>query len=272
MGILIACICTVIALFVLYALSVRGRTGHEGLKALQGWGYAHRGLHGEGAPENSMSAFRRALDHGYGIELDVHLMADGELAVIHDASLKRTAGVDVFIEDLTAQDLARYPLTGTTESIPLLSQVLELYNGKTPMIVELKPERGNYAQLAQAACNLLDQYDVTFCIESFDPRCVRWLKENRPDIIRGQLAENFVRNKRSTLPPLVKFIVTHQLENFLLQPDFVAYKFAHRKTLGNLLVRRLWGVQGVTWTLTSQEDYDTAVREGWLPIFERFLP
>ena len=87
----------------LYALSTMCRKGHQGLEALRGWAYAHRGLHGNGVPENSMAAFRAALDSGYGIELDVHLMKDGKLAVIHDASLKRTAGTDVKIEELTEE-------------------------------------------------------------------------------------------------------------------------------------------------------------------------
>ena len=86
-----------VALGGLYALSVQGRTGHPGLESLKGWKYAHRGLHDDALPENSMAAFRAALEAGYGIELDIHLMKDGKLAVIHDTSLKRTAGADVKI-------------------------------------------------------------------------------------------------------------------------------------------------------------------------------
>ena len=66
--------------------------------------------------------------------------------------------------------------------------------------------------------------------------------------------------------------MTHQLVNFLLQPDFVSYRFCDRKSLGNFLVRKLWGVQGVTWTVRSPEDHKTAVEEGWLPIFEGYKP
>lgn len=257
---------------VLFALSTMCRKGHKGLEALRGWVYAHRGLHGNGVPENSMAAFRAALEGGYGIELDVHLMKDGKLAVIHDASLKRTAGADVKIEDLTQEDLPNYPLEGTTEIIPLFSQVLELYAGKAPLIIELKAEGGNHAALAQAVCDLMDSYEGPYCMESFDPRCVAWLTKHRPDIVRGQLTENFVINQRSPLPMVLKFVLTHQLENFLIRPDFVAYKFADRKTLSNFLARKLWGAQGVTWTVTSQQDLDTAVAEGWIPIFEGFRP
>ena len=79
-----------VLLAVLFLLSLKGRTGHKNLAALRGWNYAHRGLHSEGIPENSMAAFKAALDHGYGIELDVHLLKDGNLAVIHDSLLNRT--------------------------------------------------------------------------------------------------------------------------------------------------------------------------------------
>lgn len=260
-----------VILAVLYVLSTMCRKGHTGLKALQGWGYAHRGLHGNGIPENSMAAFRAALEGGYGVELDVHLMKDGNLAVIHDASLKRTAGADVKIEDLTADDLANYPLEGTAECIPLFRDVLDLFAGKAPIIVELKAAGNNHAALTEAVCNMLESYDGTYCLESFDPRCVAWLKKNRPHLIRGQLTENFVAGK-GKLPLVLKFILTHQIENFLILPDFVAYKFADRKTLSNVLARKFWGAQGVTWTIKSQEDYDTAVAEGWIPIFEGFRP
>ena len=248
------------------------RKDHPGLKDLQGWSYAHRGLHGNGIPENSMAAFRAALDHGYGIELDIHLLRDGNLAVIHDSLLNRTTGESGHIEDLTTEQLKDYRLEGTEETIPEFMDVLTLYNGKAPLIVELKPENGNHAALAEAACRMLESYKGVFCLESFDPRCIAWLKKNRPDIIRGQLTENFFRS-RNDLPDYLRFALTHNLTHVMTRPDFVAYKFADRKdSFTTELCRKLWKAQGVTWTLRSKEDYDTAVAEGWLPIFEGFEP
>lgn len=255
-----------------YVLSQQGRVGHPGLSKLRGWYYAHRGLHGNGVPENSMEAFRLALEGGYGIELDVHLMADGNLAVIHDASLKRTAGADVKIEDLTVEDLENYRLEGTEEKIPTFRQVLDLYNGKAPMIVELKPERGNHAALADAVCKMMDTYEGVYCLESFDPRCIKWLKDKRPKLIRGQLSENFLKAKNAKISWFIRFMMTILLTNFLNRPDFVAYKFADRKSLSVWLSRKLWGIQGVTWTIKSKDDLDQADKEGWISIFEGFNP
>ncbi len=259
-------------LFVLYVLALRGRTGHPGLAELRKWNYAHRGLHDASRPENSMAAFRAALDHGYGIELDVHLLKDGNLAVIHDSNLKRTAGADVNIEDLATEDLQKYQLDDTQETIPEFRQVLDLYAGKAPLIVELKPADDNFAALSDKTCQMLDSYNGPYCLESFDPRCVRWLQQNRPELIRGQLAYDYIRSPEKNLPFSLKFMLTHQLENFLVQPDFVAYRYCDRKNLGNFIVRKIWGVQGVTWTLENPREHENAVNEGWIPIFENYEP
>ena len=266
-------IITIIALllFMLYIGCVGGRVGHPGLKDLRGWNYAHRGLHSAGVPENSMAAFRAALEHGYGIEFDVHLLRDGNLAIIHDASLKRTAGADVLIEDLATEDLAAYRLEGTEETIPTFRQLLDLYAGKAPLIIELKPERGNHAALTETVCRMLEDYEGVYCLESFDPRCITWLKKNRPELIRGQLSKNYFGDTNG-LKPSTCFMLTHSLSHFITMPDFTAYKFADRKNLSTWICRKLYGVQGVTWTLQTKEEYDIALKEGWIPIFENFIP
>lgn len=261
-----------LALVLLWILALRCRRNRPGLADLRNWSYAHRGLHGPGAPENSMAAFRAALDGGFGVELDVHLLKDGNLAVMHDSLLNRTTGQAGRMEDLTTEDLKHYFLEGTAETIPEFGEVLDLFGGKAPLIIELKSADGNHAALTEAACKLLEGYPGPFCMESFDPKCVAWLRKNRPDIIRGQLAENFFRS-RNDLPDHLKFLATNLLFNFLTVPDFIAYKFADRNTTpSTVLCRKLWGAQGVSWTLRTREEYDTAVSEGWLPIFEGFRP
>ena len=261
-----------IILVIVYLFAIRCRSGHPGLKDLQGWAYAHRGLHGNGVPENSMSAFKAALDGGYGIELDIHLLKDGNLAVIHDSLLNRTTGAAGHIEDLTTEELKNYRLEGTEETIPEFMDVLTLYNGKAPLIIELKPENGNHAALAEATCKMLEGYKGVYCIESFDPRCISWLRKNRPEVIRGQLAENFFKH-HNDLPDYLRFILTHCLYNITAVPDFIAYSFDDRNdSISVKLCRKLWKAQGVSWTIRTKEDYDIAVAEGLLPIFEYFTP
>jgi hypothetical protein len=261
-----------LVLAILYALALMGRTGHKKLPELRSWNYAHRGLHGDGIPENSMAAFKLALWKGYGIELDVHLLADGGLAVIHDSLLKRTTGAEGRIEDLTVADLEKYHLEGTFQTIPTFREVLELFDGKAPMIIELKAENGNHDALAEAVCKELEGYEGLYCIESFDPRCLRWLKENRPDIVRGQLACDFVKGKPANMPWYLQILLTNMMMNFLTRPDFIAYEFSARKGVAPVLCKYLWKLQPVSWTLRKKADFDTAVAEEWIPIFEGFEP
>lgn len=260
-----------LALAVLYVLATRCRAAGPEIRKLRPFAYAHRGLHNEVRPENSLAAFRAAKDAGYGIELDVHLTRDGTLAVIHDHSLLRTTGQEGRVEDLQIEELWKYRLEGTAEHIPTLDEVLDLMDGQTPLIVELKADK-NAAALAEAVCNRLDSYKGLYCIESFDPRCIRWLRKNRPDILRGQLTRNFLKDKSAKMPWVLKFCLTRQLFNFQTRPDFVACRFEDRKRLGNRLVKKLWGATRVAWTITTLEDYKTARKEGWIPIFENFEP
>lgn len=259
-------------LLLIYLISLKGRVSHPGLEKLRGWNYAHRGLHSKGVPENSLAAFLTAKEKGYGIELDVHLLKDGSLAVIHDSSLMRTAGVNRKIEDLEAWELDSIHLEGTQEKIPLFSEVLELYDGAAPIIVELKSSGNNQKQLCKRACELLDAYKGVYCIESFDPLCVYWLRRHRPDIIRGQLSDNFLKDKESKFPWIIRLIMSSSASHLIGHPDFTAFNYKERKNLGTLLCRKLWRVQGVAWTIRTKDDLDTAIKENWIPIFENFEP
>ena len=259
--------------FVLYLLCLRCGRRQDWAK-FRGRRFAHRGFHDKPRiPENSIPAFKRAVQCGFGAELDVHLMKDGHLAVIHDASLLRTAGADVLVEDLTAEELSAYRLEGTEHHVPLLEEVLPIFAGKAPLIVELKAERGNAEALAAAACKLLDKYKVDYCVESFDPRCLAWLWHNRPDILRGQLSENFTRHGDGAhLPGAVRWALGNLLLNCYARPHFIAYRFEDRGSLSLKLCHGLYGAREFSWTIRSRADMDAAEADGALVIFEQFDP
>ena len=141
----IALAATAAALPMAGRLLMDGRRSQPGWEKLLDWRYAHRGLYDNdaGIPENSLAAFRRAAEAGFGAELDVHLTADGQLAVIHDSDLQRVCGRAGKVEELTYAALSQLRLLGTEEGIPLLPDVLPLFAGIAPLIVELKPIRGN---------------------------------------------------------------------------------------------------------------------------------
>ena len=101
----------------LYLLALKGRSNTD-MSAFEKYNFAHRGLFKKDViPENSMASFRLARDNDFGVELDVHLLADGGLAVFHDDSLKRMTGVDRKISEITTDELGMYYLDGTSETI-----------------------------------------------------------------------------------------------------------------------------------------------------------
>jgi len=233
--------------------------------------YAHRGYHDKpNIPENSLMAFKRAIDRGWGAELDVHIIKDGSLVVFHDSELERCTGIKGVIEDLTIDQVKKLRLKGTDEMVPTFDEVLELFEGKQALIIELKTYKGNHYALADAVCKRLDRYNGEFCIESFDPRAIKDVKDLRPDIIRGQLSQDFIKRPEN-LPWYQRFILTNLLLNFMTKPDFIAYRFEDRTNIINRSCIK-HGIQEVCWTIDNKKDFDTVIKDGAIPIFERFDP
>ncbi len=272
MNILLTLIKICFWLFFLWIVLLVGRRWHPMWPVFYRFRYAHRGLHGEGAPENSLRAFRLAIEKGYGCELDVHLMKDGTLAVVHDSDLKRVTGKDGVIEELTLGELEGYRLMGTDEKIPLFDQVLEMFEEKTPLIIELKTYKNNHKALTEAVLAKLDDYRGDFCVESFDYRAVMQVRKLRPTICRGQLSQDFIRRPAPGAGFFVRFAATNLLTNILTCPDFIAYRFEDRGALANKICTNFWAVRRVNWTIRSPEDLLQAEKERALPIFEGFDP
>lgn len=261
----------IIIVFALYVLALKGRTKNKNIDKFLKWRYAHRGLHQKPTvPENSLAAFKAAVEKGYAIELDVHLMRDGNIAVIHDSSLKRTAGYDVKIEDLTISDLEKFKLEESNEKIPTLKQVLELVDGKVPLLVEIKTEN-NCAAVTKRTIEILKGYEGEYLIESFDPRCILWLKKHAPNIVRGQLTQNFIKEK-SGLKLITRILLSVLLFNFINSPDFIAVNYSDRKDLPITIATNLWGVKKFVWTIKDYNDLIEFEKEGFTPIFEQFNP
>ena len=175
-----------------------------------GINYAHRGLHGNGVPENSLEAFRLAFENGYGMELDLHVTADDKLCVFHDGTLKRMCGVDGKVEEKTVEELRRIRLAGTEQYIPTFDEVLALVDGKTALIVEIKGENTN-TRVCELAAEALDKYKGAYCIESFNPAYVAWFKKHRPEVIRGQLSARMGAKGKKPAIKLRNFALRHML-------------------------------------------------------------
>lgn len=239
---------------------------------LTGWDYAHRGLYNNehGIPENSMAAFRRAVDKGYGIELDVHLTADNQLVVFHDDTLTRMCGVNKKISSFLYSDLMQLRLLGTEEGIPLFKDVLELIDGKVPLIIELKVDGSNQNLLCPLVWQLLSRYKGDYCIESFHPFVLQWFKRHEPQVVRGQLSCNFF--KENPHCDIVLFLMSNLMTNFFTHPDFIAYKYLDLDNPAVIYNRKLFHIMTVVWTIPGKPTYDRFKNKVDAMIFEGFEP
>lgn len=128
---------------------------------------AHRGA-SELAPENTISAFRRAIEDGAeGIEFDVRLAKDGVPVVFHDAKLNRIGRIDGRVSDFTSEELQTFDVGSwfnlnkpknadvrfSAETVPTLREVLEFLRDFQGLIyIELKCKESNVETLVKAVC------------------------------------------------------------------------------------------------------------------------
>ncbi|MBQ6623321.1 MAG: hypothetical protein IJH57_01750 [Mogibacterium sp.] len=235
--------------------------------------YAHRGFHNkENAPENSMAAFRNAIERGFASELDVHRIADGSLVVFHDDDLPRMTGAPGRIADYDIETLSKLRLGGTDEKIPTFDEVLDLYEDSgLQLLIELKVDKGNHKMLAAAVADRLAKYDGAFAVQSFDPRAIRDFRKLIPGIALGLLTKNYF-NKDDGKIKTFAAKMSSLMFNRVAGADFAAFKFKDKKNrlLQRSIKRR--GMGRLTWTIRTPEAYKAAVAAGCIPIFEGFDP
>ena len=259
-----------VVLALLYVFLIAPRMfNRPDMSGLTGYHYAHRGYfdNDSAAPENSMAAFRAAIDAGYGIELDVQMSADGVPMVFHDGDLERMCGVSGKIWEYTCAELQQMRLLDTEETIPTFGEVLELIAGQVPVIVEYKLDRVN-TDVCQAGNALLQNYEGDYCIQCFHPLALMWYKKNAPEVVRGQLSQSFWEEEKYHGDALYA-LLSYMPENVVTRPDYIAYQFDDADNLSFRLCRAM-GAKTAAWTLRDPADYEIAKEDFDLFIFDSF--
>ena len=262
------CIAVLAVLILAYLILIKPASVRGVDVARYGKRFAHRGLWDEQSPENSLAAFQKAVDAGYGIEFDIHMTRDGHVVVFHDDTLVRMCSVEGKIEDKTLAELCELRLKGTDQKIPLLSEMLELVDGRVPLLVELKGAALD-TSLCPAADAILSQYKGEYMIESFNPMLVRWYRKNRPDVVRGQLFCNLLKEKKGN--KLFYFLITVLATNILAKPHFLAYGQSSVHNLSFVICKYLYKTPAFVWTVRAQEQIPDDLRNEGI-IFEGFIP
>lgn len=211
--------------------------------------FAHRGVHSE-FPENSLPAFAKAVELNMGIELDIHLTTDNKVVVFHDDNLKRMTGVNEYVKLNSYEQLQKYKLQNTEYTIPLLSEVLSLVNGKVPILIELKTNN-NMKRLVAELKKLLENYKGEIFLQSFNPFALSKCYKQMPQYLRGQLSSFFAKDRINILKKLpIKKLLFKRFSHI----DFVSYNI---ENLPNKYVNHT-NLPVLAWTVRTKEDYNKA--------------
>lgn len=232
---------------------------------------AHRGLHSldKKVPENSMKSFELAIEKNYGIEMDVNVLKDGTVVVFHDHNLKRlVTNRSELLSELNYEDIKDLRILKSEEKIPTLKEVLNMIDGRVPLLIELKP-LGNSKLLCESFWQTIKDYQGDYGIHSFSPWIVKWFKNKHPEVIRGQITEYFRDNHK--MKKISKYLMKTMFFNKITKPDFINYGI---KDLPNKYCDKAYkkGLCIIAYASQSQEQYDMVKKNYDNSVFEYFTP
>jgi glycerophosphoryl diester phosphodiesterase len=222
------------------------------LAALGAKPFAHRGLHGNGTPENSLAAFRAAVAGGFGIELDVQLSGDGEAMVFHDDRLERLTATTGAVADRSAAELGAIRLRGSGETIPTLAEAIEAIAG-APLLIELKAPNRHVRPLCEAVARALASYMGPVGVMSFNPEVAHWFEQPLRGLVISESGKRGWRGR-----------VERRLALWRARPDFLAYDV---RDLPSAFARAA-GRPVYTWTVRTEADRARAAAHADQIIFE----
>ncbi|HEY2660758.1 MAG TPA: glycerophosphodiester phosphodiesterase [Caulobacteraceae bacterium] len=231
---------------------------------------AHRGLWAtDGAPENSLAAFQAACAHGYGIELDVQLSADGEAMVFHDGKLERMTGADGRIGDHTATDLAGLRLNGSDEGIPTLTEALAVVGHRAMVQIELKTSAGEVGPLEKRVHEVLIDHNGPIAVIGFNPYSHGWFAQHHPKVLRGLNSYGYADEGARKLAAEQRQAYARLEHVGIARPHFLALGLDMLPSPRATELRRQ-GMPVVAWTVRSAEEWDTHKAHCDNLIFEGF--
>lgn len=221
---------------------------------------AHRGVHSDTIPENSMAAFQAAIELGWTIETDAQITKDNQIVVIHDADLNRMLGVDKKIGDITYEELQTYTIIGSDQKVPLLNDVLALIDDQVPILVEIKNDLA-VGPLEEGIYEVLKDYDGRFAVISYNPYSLEWFKNKAPEMMRGQTSGHFKLSEEAKArgeKPLVwykQFMLSNLYMNWASKPNFILYETDDTTVFRTFSIKML-NVPLIGYVIDDQEEYD----------------
>ena len=235
---------------------------------------AHRGLHTDGIPENSLSAFEEAVRHGYAIETDVRFTKDKKLVIFHDDNVDRMTDASGEVSAFPLQALRELHLGGTQERIPLFSECLETIAGKAPLLLEVKDMPGvSGKEIAEAIYAEIAKFPaLEYAVQSFQPAYALAYKKLCPDIACGMLGIDRTYTKKdfhgSPLWRVKAKLLPKVCMNTAKKLDFISYfceNFPSDKLAAYRGVRLAWTVRSPEEAARVRQYADNIIFEGFMP-------
>ena len=236
----------------------------------------HRALHDRavGRVENSPAAIKAAVAAGYGIEIDLQLSQDGVPMVFHDETLDRLTDQTGPVTARTAADLGRVRLTGSTDTIPPLAEVLTLIDGKVPLLIEIKDQSlvmgPTDGRLEAATAKALQGYTGDVALMSFNPASVAHMARLAPHLPRGIITSAYDPDDWAPLPAdrcahfravpdydaTLSSFISHEA------PDLARDRVAELKRLGAKVL--CWTIRSPEAEALARKIADNVTFEGYL--------
>jgi glycerophosphoryl diester phosphodiesterase len=231
---------------------------------------AHRGLHdaASGAIENTASAFRAAIDGGYGIECDLQVSADGEAMVHHDEALGRLTDGAGRLDTMTAAALGRIPFKASADRMMTLGELCNLVAGRATLLIELKGSFAGDDRLAARATDVLAGYRGPAALMSFDPGLIAAVRRLAPAVARGLVA----MRRDSDSPATQMSALRYAQQALAARPQFLAYRVQDLTSSVPRLARNLLRMPLLTWTVRTLAERQRAAAYADQMIFEGFRP
>jgi glycerophosphoryl diester phosphodiesterase len=235
---------------------------------------AHRGLHDAkaGIIENTACAFMAAIAGRYAIETDIQAAASGEPVVFHDERLERLTTASGRVRDMSAAQLSRIALRGTSDRILALAELFELVKGRAKLFLEIKSSGCAERTLERRVAELLKHYSGPACVMSFDPACMTAMRLFARQVPRGLSAMRFGKLRKCGLTAANRFRLTHMLDISTVKPDFLTYEVNDLAVMEHALRRRFPELPIITWTVRTAEERRKAAQFADGMIFEGFRP
>jgi glycerophosphoryl diester phosphodiesterase len=177
----------------------------------------------------------------YAIECDVHLTKDNQVVVFHDSDLQRLTGRTGFAHEYSLADLCTMQIGGTGDCIPSLKQMLDLVDGKVPLVIELKGDAGHDDGLVH--------------------HLIREFKKLIPTVPAGLTAEGLRDVDMEAHFSMLAYGI-----------DFVSYNVHHLNNRFVKFVRERLSMPVITWTVRTKQDLAVTLEYAEQATFELMVP